>query len=287
MSKVVVIGYASLDYPAVLDGFFAGDQTVMIRQRPMDAFPRPGGCPLYVARPIARHDISVSIVTWVGTDANGELFVSHTREDGVGTDGIATVEGGNTPVCFLLYQPDGSCGCLFDPGMLGSEQLDEQQSELIADAQMLCVTVGPPDIARQALALVGEDCRVAWVMKKDPLSFPEYLRLALASRADFIFCNRQERTWFDEGLAQTSVRPETMIVETAGAGPVVAQSGSGNVRVEVEPIPVGDACGAGDTLAGGCLAASLGGESDVRRVVARGIDAAASLLRTRSTGGEE
>ncbi len=279
-----MIGYASIDFPAVLDGFFSGDRTVMIRHRPADAFPRPGGCPLYVARPIAREGIAVSIVTWVGADHHGELFVSWTEADGVGVEAIATIEPGNTPVCFMIYQQDGSCGCLFDPGMLGRESLADRQKEVIAAADLLCVTVGPPGIAGEALALVDADCKVAWVMKNDPLSYPIELRTALAARADYIFCNRQEREWVDEGLAETATRRRPVIVETAGGEAVRAERNGIEVRVDVEPLSFDDASGAGDTLAGGCLAALLAGESDLRTVVASGIDAAASLLRERSYG---
>lgn len=284
MKRVAVIGYASIDFPAVLDGFFSGDRTVMIRHRPADAFPRPGGCPLYVARPIAGEGIDVSIVTWVGADHHGELFVSWTEADGVGVEAIATIEPGNTPVCFMIYQQDGSCGCLFDPGMLGRETLTDRQKEVIAAADLLCVTVGPPGIACEALALVDGDCKVAWVMKNDPLSYPIELRTALAARADYIFCNRQEREWVDEGLAETATQRRPVIVETAGGDAVRAERNGIEVRMDVEPLSFDDASGAGDTFAGGCLAALLAGESDLRTVVASGIDAAASLLRERSYG---
>lgn len=284
MTRVAVIGYASIDFPAVLDGFFEGDRTVMIRRRPADAFPRPGGCPLYVARPMAGDGIDVSIVTWVGADHHGELFTAWTESDGVGVKGIATIEPGNTPVCFMIYQSDGSCGCLFDPGMLGRETLTERQKELIAAADLLCVTVGPPGIANEALAHANGDCKVAWVMKNDPLSYPIELRLTLAERADYIFCNRQERGWVDEALAESPGRGQPLIIETAGAEAVTAERNGAHVRVDVASLSFDDASGAGDTLAGGCLSAIVAGESDLRTVVASGIDAAASLLRGRSCG---
>ena len=287
MTRVVVTGYASMDFPAVLDGFFAGDRTVMIRQRPAGAFPRPGGCPLYVARPIADSGVSVSIVTWVGADHHGRLFTSWTERDGVGVEGIATVEPGNTPVAFMIYQQDGSCGCLFDPGMLGQESLTENQKTLISGADLLCVTVGPPEIADEALALITDGCKVAWVMKNDPLSYPKTLRVALASRADYVFCNRQERAWVDEALAEMQTRRRPGIVETAGGDAVMAEANHQRVRVEVEPISFDDASGAGDTLAGGCLAAILAGESDLRNIVESGVSAAASLLRSRSHARDE
>ena len=284
MNRVAVIGYASIDFPAVLDGYFSGDRTVMIKQRPADAFPRPGGCPLYVARPIAGKGIDVSIVTWVGADDHGELFTAWTKGDGVSVKGIATIEPGDTPVCFMIYQQDGSCGCLFDPGMLGREKLTGEQRELIADADLLCVTVGPPGIAREALGLIKDECKIAWVMKSDPLSYPKDLRVALGTRADYIFCNRQEREWVDEALAESPGYSQSVIIETAGPDPVTAERNGSHVRVDVEPLTFDDASGAGDTLAGGCLAALLAGESDLRAVVASGIDAAAALLRERSYG---
>lgn len=284
MTRVAAIGYASIDFPAVLDGFFAGDRTVMIRQRPADAFPRPGGCPLYVARPMARVGIDVSLVTWVGADRHGELFVSWTEGDGIGVEGIATINKGNTPVCFMIYQQDGSCGCLFDPGMLGREMLTGEQKELIAGADLLCVTVGPPGIAREALDLIKSECKVAWVMKNDPLSYPKDLRAALGTRADYIFCNRQERQWVDEALADCPGHGRPVIVETAGADAVTAQGSRSRVQVDVEPLSFDDASGAGDTLAGGCLSAIVAGESDLRTIVASGIAAASSLLQDRSYG---
>ena len=288
MTRVAVIGYAAIDYPAVLDGFYAGDRTVMMR-RPGDAFPRPGGCPLYVARPMAEKGIAVSIVTWVGADRHGRLFTSRAEQDGIGVEGIATIEPGSTPVAFMIYQRDGSCGCLFDPGMLGHESLREHQAALIATADLLCVTVGPPDVAAEALAMIGANCKVAWVMKNDPVSYPESLRVALASRVDYIFCNRQERAWVDGALAARGKSPAVSeseggptIIETAGGGAVTVEGNHRPILVEVEPLCFYDSTGAGDTLAGGCLAAILAGETDPRAVAESGIGAAATLLRGRS-----
>ena len=184
----------------------------------------------------------------------------------------------------MIYQQDGSCGCLFDPGMLGSETLSERQATLIGGADLLCVTVGPPGIAREALALIGSECKVAWVMKNDPLSYPKDLRVALAARADYIFCNRQERAWVDEGLEAARSHRDPMIVVTSGGEAVAAQHNGTSVRVDVEPLAFDDPSGAGDTLAGGCLAAMIAGEQDLRSIVASGINAAASLLRGRSYG---
>ena len=281
MSRAIAIGYASLDYPAVLDGYFQGDHTVLIKQRPAGAFPRPGGCPLYVARPIAASGCSVSIITWVGNDDMGELFRSYVSRDGVDTSGVATVDSGATPICFLIYQEDGSCCCCFDPGLLGKEELGRQQVELIRNADLLCITVGPPEIGMQALDLTSATAAVAWVAKNDPQSYPEQLREMLGTRADYVFCNVNERPWIDSALTGR-VRPGPLIVETNGPKIVKVESEGQVAYLDVPQLQFNDASGAGDTLAGGCLAAVAGGETDPEKIAAAGIAAATNLLKQRS-----
>jgi len=281
MKTAVAIGYASIDYPAVLDGYFRPDHTVMIKERPTDAFPRPGGCPIYVARPLVESGCHTSMITWVGTDDMAEIFRSWAARDGIDIAGIATVQAGATPMCFMIYQEDGSCCCCFDPGLLGREQLNAAQRELIRNADLFCVTVGPPEIGAQALDLVADDAAVAWVAKNDPLSYPESLRAALGRRADYVFCNVHERAWIDEALADRE-RPSPLIVETNGARPVKAEFRGKEEYLDVPPLRFNDASGAGDTLAGGCLAAIADGVTDAKDIAAAGIAVTSALLRQRS-----
>ena len=281
MTNVAVIGYASIDYPAVLDGYFTGDQTVLIKERPTDAFPRPGGCPLYVAGPIAAHSHHTSIITWVGDDEPGRFFTSSAMKRGIQCAGIATVDAGATPICFLLYQADGSCGCCFDPGFLGSESLTAKQIRLTETADIFCFTVGPPNIAAQTLDQISEEKKIAWIAKNDPKSYPEDLRIRLGARADFIFCNSSEREWIDMALRDRE-RPPPLIVQTNGANPVILEIGENQRRLNVPPLSFNDSSGAGDTLAGGCLAAIAGGENDLTAIGDAGISAARQLLEARA-----
>ncbi|MDH3616705.1 MAG: carbohydrate kinase family protein [Gammaproteobacteria bacterium] len=284
MKTAVTIGYASIDYPAVLDGYFKADHTVLIKQRPADAFPRPGGCPIYVARPLVTSTCQTSMVTWVGVDDMAERFRSWAARDGIDIAGIATVDSGVTPMCFMIYQEDGSCCCCFDPGLLGQEKLDSTQIALISGADLLAVTVGPPDVGMQALELVADDAAVAWVAKNDPLSYPESLRAALGRRADYVFCNVHEREWIDNALDGRE-RPDPLIIETNGSEPVKAEFRGEIEFVDVPTLCFNDASGAGDTLAGGCLAAIAGGETSPELIAAAGIAASTALLKTRSTVG--
>ena len=282
MTRAVTIGYASMDYPAVLDGYFNGEATTLIKHRPADSFPRPGGCPLYAAGPRAAHGIPVSVITWVGDDELGALYRASAVEQGIDPTGIGVVADGATPICFLIYQADGSCGCCFDPGFLGRETLTEAQAALIGQAGLVAFTVGPPDIGMQALDLVSDTARVAWVAKNDPRSYPDALCAALGARADYIFCNVHERAGVDRALAAAGASRTPLIVETDGAAPVKVDRAGKVERVAVSELTFHDAVGAGDTLAGGCLAAVAAGQTDPDRIAAAGIDAAGRLLEGRA-----
>ena len=280
MTSIAILGYSSIDFPAVIDGYFNGDQTVLIKHRPKDAFPRPGGCPLYVAGPIAEQGFDSSIISWVGNDELGRLMIKSARDRGINVDTIAIDRDGSTPMCFLIYQEDGSCGCCFDPGMLGREQLDEQQAGTIASSDFVCFTVGPPNVGMAALPHVRKDAIVAWVVKCDPKSFTDELRWALAARADYIFCNRSERRWVDEALAKrTGEAP--VIFQTNGGGQVEIHSPGGVHVVDVDSLKVHDTTGAGDTFAGGCITALARKSPDMEQVALAGIAAARDLLGNR------
>ena len=285
MKKVVITGYASIDYPAVLDGFFKADHTVLIKQRSADAFPRPGGCPIYVARPLAAAGAATSIVTWVGADDMATMFRDWVRDDGISTQGVATIESGATPMCFMIYQQDGSCCCCFDPGLLGQESLDTRQTQLVQDAELVGITVGPAEIGLQVLGLVAEEAAVAWIAKNDPISYSEALRAELGKRADYVFCNAHERAWIDAALEGRS-RPDPLIIETNGAKPVKAEFRGHVEHIDVPPLRFDDASGAGDTLAGGCLAAIIDGETGPGAIAAAGIAASRKLLEQRTIEDE-
>lgn len=281
MIRAAVTGYASIDYPVIVDGYFKGNHTVIIRERAGDAFPRAGGSHLYVGRCLALAGINTSLITWIGDDDPGEFFRSCAVNDGIDTDGIAVVKPGLTPICLLIYQEDGSCGCCFDPGFMGTEALTPQQVDLIRAADLLCITVGPPDIGKQALKLAHDDALIAWVAKNDPISYPEELRILLGQNADYIFCNTHEREWVNTALSFRE-KPEPLIVETNGAKNVRVEQGGQLDELKVKLLEFSDASGAGDTLAGGSLAAAMNGETDMKLIAEAGMDAAYALLQQRA-----
>lgn len=282
MKTAITSGYASLDFAVGLDGYYKVGHTTIINDRSSNPWPHPGGCALYTSKPIAAAGHCSKVLTWIGNDQHGEMYTKEAANRLIDTSAIAVVEGGATPVCMLIYEEDGSCTCLFDPGFIGQEQLTAAQEEAVRKADMLCITVGPPQIGERLVELISVDAIVAWVAKNDEISFPASLRKALGMRADYIFCNPTEREVINEAIkGRTKSAP--IIVETGGTDEVsIEEEGRSLGSLSVSSLKVIDTTGAGDTLAGGTLAAVLSGETGMKVAVQKGIDAAYQLLLPRS-----
>ncbi len=274
MPRVAVTGYASLDYPVALKGGIAGDRTSRILYRDPSAWPRPGGCPTYVAFAVAGLGQSVAPVTWIGEDAAGDAYLASLAARGIDAGAVMRVAGGRSPVAILAYQSDGACACLFDPALAGRETLGDAQRTALTGASHVCVTVGPPQLIGEILACCSAEARLYWVLKNDSECFTPRSCAALSARADVIFASRAERDMI------ASARPEATVVETERAGVRVSRGGTCG-RIDVEALPVRDATGAGDSLAGGFVAAEMAGESDPLEAARIGADCARRLLEER------
>src|SRR4029079_8321675 len=121
------------------------NQTTRIVERP--AWPRLGGSPAYVAAAlVAAGEGTATPVTWIGKTPAGKAFLAGLREAGVSSEGVAVNSEGRTPVSVLAYQPDGGCICLYDPGLDERPTLTATQWRLVAEAEWVCVTVGPASV---------------------------------------------------------------------------------------------------------------------------------------------
>ena len=115
MTRIVVTGYASLDYVVRLDGVPEANHTTRIAER--TAWPRPGGSPAYVAAAlVAAGEIRATPVTWIGNDPAGDAFLAGLREAGVSTEGVAISGEGRTPLSVLAYQPTAAASASTTPG---------------------------------------------------------------------------------------------------------------------------------------------------------------------------
>jgi ribokinase len=273
--NIVVTGYASMDYAMRLDCPAAADRTATILSRPRE-WPRLGGSPAYVASALAAAGVrGATPVSWIGDDAQGVRYREELRLRGVETEGVRA-RPGRTPICILAYQPDGGCLCLYDPGFDPPPSLDEGQRALIRAADLLCLTVGPAEATRQALALARADAKLVWAVKADPRATPPELAARLAARADFIVHSRGEAEFVAGAGATQAVR-----IETRGADGVVLFHGDGETRVAVERIATEDATGAGDVWLGGFLAAHCVRAESLVASARSGAESVAELFAAR------
>lgn len=271
MKRPVLSGFATMDYVVRAGERFDGVGTVAMRSL---AWPRAGGAILYAGRELARAAFEPQAVSWVGDDADGQAWRTACEEAGIGTAALAT--GVATTRCLLVYQPDGSYGCLLQPF---AAPLVASQLAPLDDASLLLLAAGDAAVSELLLARLPAHVPVAWIAKHDETCFPEPLAARIAARAAYIFCNERERGWV-EGFAPG----RRVLFETSGArGVWVEAPGRARTLLPTDGIETADATGAGDTFAGAALAALLRGASAPAAAQA-GLDAAASLLRMRAAG---
>jgi len=275
--SVAVSGFATLDYVVRAEGVFTGQGTLMIRQGGQDAWPRAGGAALYAGLALAQAGVATAPLTWVGDDGDGWSYRRVCLEGGLSLDGVAVAQGASSTRCLLIYNTDGTYGCLLRPGPAA---LSAAQRALATRADWLVISAGPAKIAHALLGALAPTTRLAWIAKYDPACFPPDLVARLAERAEVIFCNGGERAWLEAG--RTRARPIGQVVfETRGGEGVIVEGVDGVVHHPAQFIAVQDATGAGDTFAGAALAVlARGGEAGA--AARAGLDVARALLAARA-----
>ena len=289
MTTIAITGYASLDHVAILDGAPRAGRTTTILQRPQDGWPRLGGGPAFVAMALAADGIDNAVpVSWIGDDAAGSAYRDQLAAKGVSGRGLDAVAGARTPVSVLAYEPEGGCICLYDPGMPAGLTLSASQVELVGGADWVCVTIGPSAVNDAVLDAIGEATRLAWIVKHDPRAMSVAQAARFAARADLICFSHAEAGFVRQALAEAgAARPGRVLIETRGGqGAGITRDGQ-SIDVSAEPLTVTDPTGAGDSFAGGVLAALAKGETDLAAVVRSGHAAARRLLLARQISENE
>jgi len=259
-------------------------RTTTIVERPADGWPRLGGSPAYVAAALVSGGVfEAHPVSWVGDDAAGTAYREQLAKLKISGDGVEAVPGARTPVAVMAYEPSGGCVCLYHPGLPAGLSLSPAQRRLVAAADWLCVTIGPPGATAAALDATAPAAGVAWVVKHDPRSLPPELAARLAGRADLICCSQAERSFVEAAIATSnSSAAGRLLIETRGRSGALVRAGEAERFVAAEPITAADPTGAGDTFAGGVLAAIVNGEADIIAAVESGHRAARALLEGRA-----
>jgi ribokinase len=277
---VIVSGYATVDYPVRLPLALMGPQTSTVEALVGSDWPRAGGAALYASRRIAAAGHHAKALVALGDDSNAALYLNACHAANVEVEVVACDPQPRTPWCMLLYHDNGSYTCLIERGDVDRCVLIDSRIKMLAHADLVCIAAGTAGVSAALLDGLADDVPLAWIAKRDPVSFPIWLIERLARRADFIFCNASERRMVDAGRT-TNAKKDQCIIETRGADGVLLERSDGKIEIAVEPVQVQDATGAGDTLAGEVLATLLSGHTDMEFAMRRGIDAAQALLLER------
>lgn len=275
MNNLCVTGYASLDYVLDLAAPIMPDQTAHATKQP-GAWPRAGGCPTYISMAAAQFDQIATPVMWLGDDPLAAQLLDRLTDHGINANGITKVAHAASPTAVLLYQPDGSCACIYDPGLAGQEALTSAQKEAITSASHLCISVGPPHLIADVIAQRAPSARLYWAVKNDPACFTPEVCSQLCHDADVIFCSASERPMIGSTKA--------VVVQTMGAKGVRIEDGETITTLPVTDLDVYDATGAGDSFAGGYIAAEMSGVKTSKEAAQVGIDTVNRLLINRQKG---
>jgi ribokinase len=289
MTKIVVIGYASIDHVVQLNGPPAPNRTTIITSRPAKSWPQLGGSPPYIVGAMLRAGLkSAAIITWVGKDEQGSWYIQAMEEAGLPTEGVARTLPGRSPVCIMAYDPTGASYCLYEAGNSRGITLDAGQLEVIHSADWICLCAQPQTASRSALARLKPDQKLIWAVKGDPDAFPPDLRRDLAERADLIVHSRGERPFVEPALVEAGAgRPGRIIVETRGPEGAQITVGGKTTSVPTEKIAVADPTGAGDTFLGGLIASLVQKPDDPVAAIHAGETAARTMLSERALQSAE
>jgi ribokinase len=283
---VAVIGYASADRPVAVDVLPAPDTTAIVRERLGPAWPRLGGCGPQIAAGLAARGVDARCITWLADDEAGRYLRHRLEESGADVGGV-DMGGRRTPESYLVYDRDGRTLCFFDPGGATPDRLTAAQREIVADAEVVCLSVAPAAVSRAALRLAGETARIVWSVKADPDAYPTDLAGELLGRAEVVWHSEKEATFLAGRVPGGSKRSDALVIETRGAAGAGWRRGSESGREGAEPVDVSDTTGAGDAFVAGSLTHLLDHPTDSAGAVRAGIAASRMLLESRASGEGE
>ncbi|HEY1719718.1 MAG TPA: carbohydrate kinase family protein [Magnetospirillaceae bacterium] len=281
MTKIAITGYASLDHVIQMEAPPRPNETV-IAARTTTHLLRLGGSPSYVAMAVVRAGIADAVpITWIAADEGGDRFIAALHEAKVPVDGIARSLPGHTPICILAYDPAGACYCIYDPAASRTATLTPVQADIVAQADWVCITVGPASATRDALSRMQPGQKLVWAVKADGDAFPSELRVALAARADLIVHSKGERPFVADALDAAPARADRIVIETRGAEGAHVAHGDRSELVPAKNLAASDPTGAGDTFIGGLLAKLIARPGDAVAAVRAGQEAAHAMLFER------
>ena len=244
----------------------------------------------------ARLGARCAYLTQLGADAFGRQLLALWQREGVATEGVRIVEGGDTGLYFVTHGPNGHEFTYRRAGSAASRMTPQSLAlARVADARFLHVSGISQAISASARETVAEAIAVArasGTFVSYDLNFRPRLwttREALATvretlaRCDLFFPSVDEIAqltglsepqdiiaWaHDQGVRQ-------VVLKLGAIGSLVSVRGEGTTAIAPLRVTPVDATGAGDCFAGACLARLAAGDDLLQAARAANVAAALS-----------
>jgi len=289
--SVVVVGSANVDLVVDVPRHPGGGETILGG----DLRRSPGGKGANQAVAAARAGgADTTFVGALGRDEPGELLLASLDGAGVRTDLVGRTEA-PTGTALITVSPDGENAIVVAPGANSHVHIGPEQAERIGAADVVLAQLEIPLDVVLAAGAARRPGAVLALNAAPSRDLPDAMWAAL----DLLIVNEHEardlagetagppgRTGpttpadMAEHLAAALLaRVPAVVVTLGGAGCLVAQRGSGTVRVPAPRVDAVDTTGAGDTFCGVLAAALAGGSTLVD--AARTASFAGALAVTR------
>jgi pseudouridine kinase len=249
-----------------------------------------GGVAANVARQLARRRVSVTMVSQVGRDRNGDFVRETLEKEGVQTEHVLQSDSEATGCYLAIEEKNGDMAlavsdthALLD---IAPEKLFQAALQNTAARYWFLDTNLTNDMIRDLVAIDG---RPAIAIDAVSVSKTPRLKDKLTEFA-VIFCNKDEaEALFEQKFDSTHEAGEAMAahavlasVITDGPHALSAQTGTNIVSIQVPSVDVSSVTGAGDALIAATLAGLIKGDS-LSDAATQGISAAADQLRRSTT----
>jgi sulfofructose kinase len=280
-AQVVGLGQACLDIIGLIPTFPLPDEKCEISDMTVQ-----GGGPVATALvTLSRLGVATALIGFVGDDWCGPLIRQGLDSEGVDTEHLRVLKGGNSQAAFIAVNPHAGDRTIFWRRGSGTESaLEEEEQRVIQlgrflhlDGLRLDASLAAADTARQARIPVMLD---AGTMREGYLE--------LISLTDYLICSETFfRTFqpdgdFARGLEKLMALGPRQVVVTLG---VRGSRGFDGQRIHVQPafpVKAVDTTGAGDVYHGAYIFSLLNGWSMVECML---FASATAAIKCTETGG--
>jgi ribokinase len=258
-AQVCVVGSVNMDQVFTVESLPHPGETVMASTVRLI----PGGKGGNQAVAAARAGAGVQLVAALGDDPAADRLRSHLQANGVGLDGVVTVEGPSGSAV-IAVDAAGENTIVVAPG--ANARLTIESGEIrsvISDSDVLLLQLEIPVVTAVQAARLARDAGAVVIVNASPTGAKPHDLLTLARLADVVVVNEAEaRDWH---------WPVTHLVITRGRRGASYLGQDERFDVPAPAVRPVDTTGAGDVFAGVLAAEWLAGhEEALRRACAAG-----------------